>query len=389
MGGKAFENHATPSGKPAQVPRLPLELYQVISAQCQSKLETLFHRVVIPREAPAKKDFGDIDFLASGIKPAAGSRKELWINIKEILGAELHLANGCSHSYGIPHPSVPDAYVQVDVELAPGDGTPDGPELFEWDHWLKSDSDLLQIIGISHRSLGLTCNDQGLHVRILEIEPYNKKKALLFLTRNPNKAMEFYGFDTAKYWAGFTDEMDLFDWATSGRFFSPSVFARRVEKSNDRSRQGKRPMYATFVEDYMPDHEEKGASNNWTRGKVLEESIDYFDKHAEYGSMIEEHWTKEAEEQLWVEIREVIPLKDKPLNAAVRSLKRWVVFVDGEPHVTDAPTLEDQTPWAACMKPGTTGAVMDWVKLHWEETKALESARVSASKKAGMQKQLD
>jgi hypothetical protein len=56
-----------------------------------------------------------------------------------------------------------------------------------------------------------------LHVRIAEIEPYNKKKALLFLTRDPDKMIKFYGMDVAKYWDGFTDEKDLFDWATSGR----------------------------------------------------------------------------------------------------------------------------------------------------------------------------
>jgi hypothetical protein len=82
---------------------------------------------------------------------------------------------------------------------------------------MKGDSDLLQIVGVSHRPLGLTCNDRGLHVRIAEIEPYNKKKALLFLTRDPDKMIKFYGMDVAKYWDGFTDEKDLFDWATSGR----------------------------------------------------------------------------------------------------------------------------------------------------------------------------
>jgi hypothetical protein len=386
MGGKAFKNHATASGKPAQVPRLPLELYQVIAAQCQSKLESLFDRVVIPRDAPAKKDFGDIDFLASGIKSAVCSRKEIWATIKDVLGAELHFAGGFSHSYGIPHPSVPDAYVQVDVELSPGDGTPDGPELFEWIRFMQSDSDLLQIVGVSHRSLGLTCTDQGLQVRIADIEPYNKKKALLFLTRDPNKAMEFYGFDTAKYWTGFTDETDLFDWVTSGRFFSSSIFASRVEKSNDRSRQAKRPMYARFVEEYMPDHSEKGASNVWTREEVLEEAVNFFKKRAEYDAMMEERRVKEAEDQLWAKIRMALPLEGTSLGFAMKSLRRWVAFHDGEPQITDVPIIDDQPPWIESMKAGTTQTLLHWVKGHWQETKALEKARAAASKEAGQQK---
>ena len=110
--------------------------------------------------------------------------------------------------------------------------------------------------------------------------------------------MEFYGFDVAKYWTGFTNEHELFDWATSGRFFSREIFDSRTEKSNDRSRQAKRPMYRRFVEEYMPAHLSKGAENIWTRHQVLQEALDSFDKQADYNAMLEEHHSKEAEEGL-------------------------------------------------------------------------------------------
>lgn len=170
MGGLAFANVVTSKGKPPEIPRMQPELYAKASAEYQSKLETLFRRVVIPRDAPAKADFGDIDFLVGGIQPLI-STSDIWATINDLLDAHLHVARGGSHSYAVSHPEIPDAYVQVDVELSPGDGTPEGPDLFEWTRFMKGDSDLLQIIGVSHRPLGLTCNDQGLHLRVQELEP--------------------------------------------------------------------------------------------------------------------------------------------------------------------------------------------------------------------------
>ena len=169
MGGLAFANVVTDNGKPPHVPRLSPDLYEQISADCQSKLATLFQRVVIPRDAPAKTDFGDIDFLVAGIQHSA-SKQDIWDAIKDVLDAPLHLHRGESHSFAIKHPQIEGAYVQVDVELCPGDGTPDVAELFEWTRFMKGDSDLLQILGISHRPLGLTCNDRGFYVRVEEIE---------------------------------------------------------------------------------------------------------------------------------------------------------------------------------------------------------------------------
>jgi hypothetical protein len=158
MGGLVFGNK--------HVPRMSPQLYQRLSAEYRSKLEILFEKVVIPREAPAKADHGDIDYLVEGIKSPSSSSDDIWFTIKDHLAADLHIARGGSHSYGIPHPELPDAYVQIDVELSPGNGTPDGPILFEWTRYMKGDSDLLQILGVAHRPLGIMCNDQGLHVRL-------------------------------------------------------------------------------------------------------------------------------------------------------------------------------------------------------------------------------
>ncbi|KAF1830805.1 hypothetical protein BDW02DRAFT_572639 [Decorospora gaudefroyi] len=384
MGGLAFANVPTESGKPVTVPRLSPELYKRLCTQYQDLLETLFERVVIPRDAPAKVDYGDIDFLVEGIRPP-NTRSDIWAFIQKALEADVHLRNGGSSSYAVPHPEIPGAHVQIDVEISVGDNTPESAELFEWTRFFKSDSDLLQIIGISHRSLGLICNDRGLHVRVEEIEPYNKKKALLLLTRDPEKVMQFYGLDVAKYWTGFTDENDLFDWVSSGRFFSPDIFESRVEKSNDRSRQAKRPMYQRFVEAYMPAHPERGASNSWTRDQVLQEAIDVFDKQAEYDTMMEVHYLKSAEEELWKDIRAAVPVQSNSLALILKGLRRWVSFEDGQPLITPEPNLGEPLVWSKFISANNRNAVLQWVQANWEEVKALEKARASAAKEAAKQ----
>lgn len=52
MGGLVFANSTSTSGNPIQVPRLPPSVYHKVVADCETKLESLFHRVVVPRAHP-------------------------------------------------------------------------------------------------------------------------------------------------------------------------------------------------------------------------------------------------------------------------------------------------------------------------------------------------
>jgi len=378
MGGSAFARTVGHSGKPIKTPRMSPEVYHEIARYCQTKLETLFERVSIPREAPGKADFGDVDFIVEGPRSVAATGG-MWTAVEEALGAEARLHNGGSHSYAIPHPAMPEAHVQVDVELLSEKGAAGSIGLFQWTLFMKGDSDLTQIIGISHHSLGLCCNDRGLHIRVAEIECYNKKDASLFLTRDPYKAMEFYGFDISKYQDGFAEETHLFDWASSGRFFRRDVLDHRVEKASERSRRAKRPMYRRFVEDYVPTRLDEGTATALTRQEVLEEALDFFDKHAEYKAMMTAHRLKEAEEELWTGIRTRLPVGGNSLATTLKALRRWVMFQEGKPCI--ATELQEYANWTSLMAVDSSSAVLDWVMENWREAKALEKARASAAKK--------
>lgn len=350
-------------------------VYQRMIAEVQPKLQRFFERVVVPRDAPGKTDYGDIDFLVGGIRPQG---EPLWKLVQGALGAAHHKSQG-SQSYALPHPCVEGAYVQVDVELSPGDGLVDSSEWFEWTKFMKGDADLMQIVGIAHRPLGLTCTDQGLHVRLEQIEPYDKKEARLFLTRDPDKAMRFYGLDTDRYYQYFSSEAHLFNWVAAGRFFSREIFDQRTEKADDRTRQLKRPMYRRFVEDYMPTVTTSN-SKIWTRQAVLQEALKTFNMQAQYDTKIAKHRSQEAETQLWDEIKARIPAKDKKLKAATRALRRWVGFSTGEPARLNHPLLPEQyLTWSAYVDQSNKSLVLDWVERNWQDMKSRDKAYQSVA----------
>ncbi|PVI00946.1 hypothetical protein DM02DRAFT_614008 [Periconia macrospinosa] len=394
MGGQAFVELEATHGGPIHVPRIPPATYHKLSSEIKTKLQTLFLRVVIPREPPGKLDHGDIDFLVGGILPSSSSSStsnnnitDIWTTIRALLNAPLHLPRGGSHSFGILHPDIPNAYIQVDVELSPGDGTPSASALFAWTQFTKGDADLTQIIGICHRHLGLTCNDRGLHLRVSQIEPYDKKKSLLFLTCDPTQAMTFFGLDAEKYYAGFATEDELFEWIVRGRFFSRTVFEERIEKHNDRARLLKRPMYRRFMTEFIPTHpsvglhsEEGSSSPPWTRDQVLEEALTTFSAHAEYQRMMTEHNTKEAEETFWKRVKDVIPAEGSSLAVGVKGLRRWVGFVDGKPYIRSSCVKETPIWTEEIRGEGREEEVLRWVGENWQTVKALEKKRSKDSR---------
>jgi hypothetical protein len=359
MGGKVFER--------LNVPRMSSRLYYQMIEEFMPKLNVFFERVVIPRDAPNKSDHGDIDFLVGGIRvPLRGD--DLWKRIEGAFAADHRAARGGSHSYAIPHPNISDAHIQVDVELAPGDGTLGGDDLFEWTKLMKGDADLMQIVGITHRPLGLVCNDRGFHVRIEEIEPYDKKKALIFLTRDARQALEFYGFDVPKYEEGFKSETEIFDWVAGGRFFSPWVFKQTVEKADDRSRRRKRPMYRRFVDEYMPGRPET-SEIFWTRQEVLNAALKKFDVQEEYDEKISIHRNEQAEDNLWKDIKAIIPLSDIPHKTAIKALRRFVTFnPQHQPIFVQHPIPSEHQPrWSNFVNESTRTDLLEWVQQNWKE----------------------
>ncbi|KAF2204438.1 hypothetical protein GQ43DRAFT_437946 [Delitschia confertaspora ATCC 74209] len=386
MGGNAFLKHGPGGEPPLNVPRMNQELYAVTKHQVQQKLQVLYSRTAVPREAPGKIDHGDIDFLVE--RPLIPITPE---EVAEKLSAVRYVKNGDSYSYAIEHPTELNTHIQVDIELVDLD-------IWDWTLFQKSDSDFLQILGIIHRDLGLTFNNKGLHVRIEEIEPFNRKESLIFLTSDPLEALTFIGLDPCRFQDGYAEEDEMFKEITRGKFFNRAIFEDRIKKSNDRQRMRKRDMYRRFIEEWLPVHPKAGNSQGaWTRQQVIDAALFHFNKRNDYDEKITEYTVWRREVHLWEQIGQRIPVEgnSNSKRTAIRGLKYWVEFKDGQPKFRDTPLVVDsgRSAWAAAfcqndslfnpdntLKKDAGDVALRWAEKNWMKAKELEKKRVAANK---------
>ncbi len=83
MGGNAFGTIL-----PAiAFPRMPPPIYRALKRDMLAKISGLYDRVSVPREAPEKVDYGDLDFVVTDPKPVYGSSVPHEV-IKQAIGAK-------------------------------------------------------------------------------------------------------------------------------------------------------------------------------------------------------------------------------------------------------------------------------------------------------------
>lgn len=381
MGGQLFQTPG-PNGQPGlNVPRLSNEPYQKLKKKCHTILSEFYESTRTPVEAPGKTNHGDIDVLVAGPKMTVTS--ELLV---QRLSAARVFTNGPTTSLAIPMPDSEDAYFQLDVHVCPTD-------LFEWECFHHSYGDLWQIFGVCFRKLGLTANDKGLHLRVEEIEPLNRKASMIFLSKDPAAVMDFFGLDSEVYARGFNTEGDLFSWATSSRFFSRELLESRLEKANDRQRNRKRGMYMRFLNEWMAENVDSGSEQHlWTREEVLSDTLDHFSRHEDYDEKMQRHKLSEAEKDLWLKIKELLQEKGvqgERLGCTIRGLKKWSVFERGKLELASEPQQDEEKRPLWILETVRVGIdeeqVLDWVRRNWEEAKTREKSWSKRKKMDGLQ----
>ncbi|MCJ1285439.1 hypothetical protein MMC26_004779 [Xylographa opegraphella] len=271
MGGNAFA-HPPHS---LCTPRIPHEVYVLLRDKYTCLLSTFYQTVASPIEVPEKTSHGDIDILVS--EPHSTTTTQ---SISQALNAKTSVSTSGSpsSSFAIPFPDRADEYIQLDIHVCP-------TSTFHWELFMASHGDLWNLLGTSLRGFGLTANNVGLNLRIAEIEHLDRKKSMLFLTSNPTSVLELMGLDVQKYWRQFATMNELYEYATSTRFFRKDRYLREELKSNDRKRMGKRPLYQQFVDDWLPQRvgiEELREVAELTRESVFEEVLDRYGKREEY-----------------------------------------------------------------------------------------------------------
>ncbi|KAG8876703.1 hypothetical protein FRB97_003998 [Tulasnella sp. 331] len=369
MGGNAFAH--------LNCPRLPHNLYHTLRTQCQSALEGLYTKVKSPPVGPSKRDHGDIDFLVAGPKHSPSAE-----TILKALGATtyLHTSGSSTTHFAIP---LPDGnHAQVDLHVCPDNS-------FHWELFMQSYGDLLQILGVLNRPLGLTADNRGLYIRIPEIEPSNKKKAMVSLTADANVAMRFLGLDVLKYSNGFSTNEQVFEWCMAGRFYGPVVASKvNNETHNDRVRYRKREMFTACMKEWLPAHPEVWSGRKlWTREEVLAEALEYFpDARHIYHQAMSEYNQELWEVSVLKAVREAVPLTvEYKAGDVMRGLKRFVTL-DPDAGWTLHPNATQENivrrpVWMTHITTETDKArLCEWVSQHWSEVREQEKERAEAKK---------
>jgi len=289
MGGKAF----TTGPAPLLTPRMPPQTYRTLTTHLLTLLSTLYHRAQTPLPSPNKSTHGDIDILVSDpLSPTSPPTTETLT--KELAAERVSTTpNSATTSFALPYPDLPGNHVQLDVHVC-------RPETFEWQLFLQSHGDLWNLLGTTIRPFGLTANDVGLHLRIAEIEGRDRRRSMVFLTREPDVVLDFLGLDAGVYWRGFESLEAMYRYVVGCRFFRRERYVRGELKANDRKRLKQREVYRGFVEGWLGENE--GLVGGMVEGRrevgreeVEEEVLERWGKREVYWGVVG-RWRREREE---------------------------------------------------------------------------------------------
>ena len=286
MGGKAFPNYS--------VPRLPTDLWADISDRIQYLLENFYERFGVPMPQPGKKDHGDLDFVATGPGPGLQSTYGVHKETCALLGAVESTQTGPTTSFLVPlWPSdiakVRNAgrdlrgeehYCQVDIHMT------SSWEQCEWVVCIHSYGDFFSLIGTMMKPFGLTYTDDGVYIRVAEMEEGGAgKRARIFVTGSPRRFWEeVLGFPFYRHFFYHCWTLpEMYAFVTKCRFFQFSSFIKdHALNSNARKRMRSRPAFREYIEEYLPrlkeeqpQFQERG--KELTREMVWDEIMKRFD----------------------------------------------------------------------------------------------------------------
>jgi len=202
MGGQAFA-HLSP---PLFTPRMPQTIYDQILARTHALLRRHYRLVGSPIEGPGKDTYGDIDVLVLDPNPDSPLhgitfRPQLAVQLSEYLGAKHYVLGkgNLSFNFAIPWPSQNEQdageeqeiekFVQLDIEIC------ESEKMYRWELFHAAHGDLWSILGSTIRRFGLTVNNLGMYLRILEVEPLNRKRSMVYLTDDHAQILRFLGLD--------------------------------------------------------------------------------------------------------------------------------------------------------------------------------------------------
>lgn len=315
MGGSAFNS---PKYGNLRTPRIPNHIYQRLLPHFKSILSGFYSRVESSLDAPEKIEHGDIDILVEGPLKPSFSTKEL----QSALGAVTCIDSPPTAYFAIWDSQL-EAYAQLDVRVCRQGG-------IEWECFHRVYGDLWNILRVMGKPFGISVSDAGILISAENIEKWNRKASMLFLTESPQEAIEFFGCDWGQYQRGFQTVEELFAFCTQCRFIHHEEITWGLFGQRDRGKwEAKRPLCRRWVTEYLPSitankDQSKNAISHLriAREVVLEEALTRFNKWDEYNCLIA-GWNKDNfDKEMWGRIGGLLPIGDKELGYVLRPLRK-------------------------------------------------------------------
>lgn len=433
MGGGAFRQAAAEGHLTLSTPRMSAAEYDQLKELYLTKIRGYFPdprvKIAALKEAPEKLDYGDMDLFI-------GLNKQVdFVELANALGAagliihstgdvqkctigvlkdgatsssptvQYHTAHSNdNHTSGSPAESTPEEYAQIDIEVIPTD-------LVEWHVFYSAYGDLNGLLGHIVTNLGFTVTDQGLWLRMKEVDAaklieranLTDRQGRILLSKDPKHVMRFMGLSVVRWDTGFATLDELYEWLGECRMLHPVAIKLRRDKAHERNREQKRDVYRKFFFEWLPartpemnetfDKIEQAEKIANLRQLYLNRAVDFFDKRATFDEM---HRSVCLAVNNAIAANLLRPLianysnaKAKKLGELVRAFRRFVEFNEGGlPCVVQTAHADSESQLYRWLDGDTAGfkdvaAVDGFVRIYWWKLKELE--RLRAKKGAMMQ----
>lgn len=245
MGGSALDRQTERAG-----PQHYLNVY----VQVQRRLQSEWPEAVtyLPRKHRFKQDHGDLDLL---VRRDTVDLSRDWV--KSAFGVDEVVVNGGVWTFGVGL-EVPSSdtnetsTLQVDLVTK------------RKEHWEMSkaffdQSGLGNLMGKLCRWLRYKWGFQGLRMPVYR-DPKGErsmKYGEYVLTRDPQEAFEFLGFNYERFQEGFQDMTEIFEYVRSSDYFCREPFMPKNMTADQKQRDRKRPVWDQF-KNYLQDLEQLG-----------------------------------------------------------------------------------------------------------------------------------
>lgn len=205
-----------------------------------------------------------LDFNKSG--PREPDQGDLGTSHDKILAKQSSLSPNIRKSR-IPNNSTSEAtepgdiaqplYCQVDVQHCHDVSDMDF-RLFQYSH-----GDLVNLINICIRPLGLLIGGAGLCIRVLGFEKQGGKRPKVSLTRKSEEILDFLGLDVERFSRPFHTNHELFEYMATCRFWSPMLLGVKSRSNEHEDASGAnqevawsrwvygRPLVKEWLQEYV------------------------------------------------------------------------------------------------------------------------------------------